>query len=132
MPNLRDENAIETLLTTTQINTDFGYQPVPYISTTEASTTLVRVGTDACESIINSILRYKDYDFHKNDHEDVQIYFVVHGDFIIVFNKKKKMFKSDWLINLSVTGVQFMIDYGLEMISERLLLSTKIFYRELI
>ncbi|GFW75838.1 uncharacterized protein TNCV_4430201 [Trichonephila clavipes] len=47
-----------------QINTDFVNHPVP--STTEPSTSLVRVGTDVCESIIDSILRYKDYDFHKN------------------------------------------------------------------
>ncbi|GFX18988.1 uncharacterized protein TNCV_322931 [Trichonephila clavipes] len=47
-----------------QINTDFVNQPVP--STTEPSTSLVRVGTDACESKISSVLRYKDYDFHKN------------------------------------------------------------------
>ncbi|GFY32132.1 uncharacterized protein TNCV_2622691 [Trichonephila clavipes] len=64
MPSLRDGNAIETLLMTAQIITDFVQQPVP--STTESSTTLVRVGTDACELIINSIFRYKDYDFHKN------------------------------------------------------------------
>ncbi|GFV39985.1 uncharacterized protein TNCV_1962561 [Trichonephila clavipes] len=63
MPSLRDGNAIETLLKTSQINTDFVNHPVP--STTEPSTSLMRVGTDACESIINSILRYKDYDFHK-------------------------------------------------------------------
>ncbi|GFW75463.1 uncharacterized protein TNCV_4426461 [Trichonephila clavipes] len=64
MPSLRDGNAIETLLMTAQINTDFVNHPVP--STTEPSTSLVRVGTDACESIVNSILRYKDFDFHKN------------------------------------------------------------------
>ncbi|GFW44497.1 uncharacterized protein TNCV_1749261 [Trichonephila clavipes] len=64
MPSLRDGNAIETLLMTAQIKKDFVNHPVP--STTEPSTSLVRVGTDACESIINSILRYKDNDFHKN------------------------------------------------------------------
>ncbi|PRD25083.1 UNVERIFIED_CONTAM: hypothetical protein NCL1_41909 [Trichonephila clavipes] len=64
MPSLRNGNAIQTLLMTAQINTDFVNHPVP--STTEPSTSLVRVGTDACEFIINSILRYKDYDFHKN------------------------------------------------------------------
>ncbi|GFV39706.1 uncharacterized protein TNCV_4330271 [Trichonephila clavipes] len=64
MPGLRNGNAIETLLTTAQINMDFVNHPVP--STTGPSTSLVRVGTDACESVINSILRYKDYDFHKN------------------------------------------------------------------
>ncbi|GFX11951.1 uncharacterized protein TNCV_2997351 [Trichonephila clavipes] len=64
MPSLWDGNAIETLLMTAQINTEFVNHPVPL--TTESSTSLVRVGTDACESIINSILRYKDYDFHKN------------------------------------------------------------------
>ncbi|GFX26445.1 uncharacterized protein TNCV_950431 [Trichonephila clavipes] len=64
MPSLRDGNAIETLLMTAQINTDFVNYPVP--STKEPSTTLVRVGTDVCASILNSILRHKDYDFHKN------------------------------------------------------------------
>ncbi|PRD24820.1 UNVERIFIED_CONTAM: hypothetical protein NCL1_42667 [Trichonephila clavipes] len=44
MPSLRDGNAIETLLMTAQINTDFVNYPVP--STKEPSTTLVRVGTD--------------------------------------------------------------------------------------
>ncbi|GFX07659.1 uncharacterized protein TNCV_4159281 [Trichonephila clavipes] len=38
MPSLRDGNAIETLLMTTQINTDFVNHPVP--STTEHSTSL--------------------------------------------------------------------------------------------
>ncbi|GFY11133.1 uncharacterized protein TNCV_4471191 [Trichonephila clavipes] len=60
MLSLRDGNAIETLLMTAQINTD----PVPL--TTEPSSFLVRVGADACKSIINSILRYEDYDSHKN------------------------------------------------------------------
>ncbi|PRD34549.1 UNVERIFIED_CONTAM: hypothetical protein NCL1_14285 [Trichonephila clavipes] len=60
MPSLRDGNAIKTLLMTAQINTDFVNHPV--MSTTESSTSLLRVGTDACESIINSILHYKDYD----------------------------------------------------------------------
>ncbi|GFW91575.1 uncharacterized protein TNCV_4499951 [Trichonephila clavipes] len=64
MPSLRDGKAIETLLITAQINTDFVNHPVP--STTEPSKSLVHVGTDACESIINSVLRYKDYDFQKN------------------------------------------------------------------
>ncbi|GFV14806.1 uncharacterized protein TNCV_2712431 [Trichonephila clavipes] len=64
MPRLRDGNAIETLLMTAQINTDLVNHPVPL--TTEPSTSLVSVGTDACKSIINSILRYKDYDSHKN------------------------------------------------------------------
>ncbi|GFV49651.1 uncharacterized protein TNCV_1959591 [Trichonephila clavipes] len=93
MLSLRHENAIETLLMTAQINTDFANQTVPL--TTEPSTSLVRVGTDSCESKINSILRYKDYDSHKNAHKD---------------------FKSDSLIILSVTGVRFVIDFGLEMI----------------
>ncbi|GFS62782.1 hypothetical protein TNCV_3202081 [Trichonephila clavipes] len=48
MPSLRDGNAIETLLMTAQINTDFVNHPVP--STTEPSTSLVRVGIDACET----------------------------------------------------------------------------------
>ncbi|GFX00999.1 uncharacterized protein TNCV_4579651 [Trichonephila clavipes] len=64
MPSLRDGDAIETLLMTAKINTDFVNHPVP--STREPSTSIVRVGTDECETIINSILRYKDYDFHKN------------------------------------------------------------------
>ncbi|PRD21334.1 UNVERIFIED_CONTAM: hypothetical protein NCL1_52005 [Trichonephila clavipes] len=64
MPSLKDGNAIETLLMTVQINTDLVNHPVA--STTEPSTSLVRVGTDACESRINFILRYKDHDFHKN------------------------------------------------------------------
>ncbi|GFW83230.1 uncharacterized protein TNCV_2508701 [Trichonephila clavipes] len=64
MPNLRHGNAIETLLMTAKINTDFVNHPEP--STTEPSTSLVRVETDACEGIINSILRYKDYDWNKN------------------------------------------------------------------
>ncbi|GFX76206.1 uncharacterized protein TNCV_1233441 [Trichonephila clavipes] len=55
MPSLRDGNAVETLLRTAQINTDFVNHPVP--STTEPSTSPVRVGTVTCESIINSILR---------------------------------------------------------------------------
>ncbi|GFW26402.1 uncharacterized protein TNCV_383641 [Trichonephila clavipes] len=58
MLSLRDGNAIETLLMTAQINTDLVNHPVPF--TTEPSTSLVRVGTDACKSIINYILRYKD------------------------------------------------------------------------
>ncbi|GFW28355.1 peptide transporter family 1 [Trichonephila clavipes] len=62
----------------------------------EPSTNLVRVGTDACKSIINSILRYKDYDSHKNAHKDFQ-----------------KRFVNNRSIDM---GVQFMIDYGLEMI----------------
>ncbi|GFV75747.1 adhesion G protein-coupled receptor B2 [Trichonephila clavipes] len=44
MPSLREWNAIETLLMTAQINTDFVNHPVPL--TTERSTSLLRVGTD--------------------------------------------------------------------------------------
>ncbi|GFX10337.1 uncharacterized protein TNCV_1867321 [Trichonephila clavipes] len=69
-----DGNAIETLLLTAQINTNFVNRPVP--STTEPSTSLVRVGTDSYESIVNSILRYKEYDSHKNAHKDFQKRFV--------------------------------------------------------
>ncbi|GFW06143.1 uncharacterized protein TNCV_4479341 [Trichonephila clavipes] len=69
-----DGNAIETLLMTAQINTDFVNPHVP--STTELSTSLVRVETDSCESIINSILPYKDYDFLENAHKDFQKRFV--------------------------------------------------------
>ncbi|GFU74302.1 uncharacterized protein TNCV_4168911 [Trichonephila clavipes] len=64
LPSLWDGNANQTLLKTAQINTDFLNHSVP--STTEPSTSLVRVGTGACESIIDFILRYKSYDFHKN------------------------------------------------------------------
>ncbi|GFX61371.1 uncharacterized protein TNCV_4894151 [Trichonephila clavipes] len=74
MPSLRNEKAIEILLMTAQINTDFVNHPVP--STTEPLTSLVCVETDACESTINSIIRYKDYDFHKNAHKDFQKRFV--------------------------------------------------------
>ncbi|GFW23681.1 uncharacterized protein TNCV_2032241 [Trichonephila clavipes] len=74
MPSLRDGIAIETLLMTAQINTDFVNHPAPLI--TEPSTSLVRVGTDACKSIINSILRYKDYDSLKNAHKDFQKRFI--------------------------------------------------------
>ncbi|GFT68273.1 uncharacterized protein TNCV_658971 [Trichonephila clavipes] len=103
MLSLRDGNAIETLLLTAHINMDLVNHPEPL--TTEPSTSLVRVGIDACKSIINSILRYKDYDSHKNAHKD---------------------FQKRFIDNRSIdTGVQFMIDYGLEMIRERLLLSTK-------
>ncbi|GFV40211.1 uncharacterized protein TNCV_3823111 [Trichonephila clavipes] len=67
-------NAIETLLMTSQMITDFVNHPGP--STTEPSTSAVRVGTDACKSIINSILRYKDNDSLKNAHKDFQKRFV--------------------------------------------------------
>ncbi|GFX70040.1 uncharacterized protein TNCV_4614791 [Trichonephila clavipes] len=94
MLSLRDGNAIEALLMTAQINTDLVYHPLPL--TTELLKSLVRFETVACKSIINSILRYKNYDSHKNAHKDFQKRFVD---------------------NRSVdTGVQFMIDYGLEMI----------------
>ncbi|GFU70032.1 uncharacterized protein TNCV_2984591 [Trichonephila clavipes] len=94
MLSLRDGDAIETLLMTAPINTDLVNHPVPL--TTEPSTILVRVGTDACKSITHSILCYKDYDSHKNAHKD---------------------FQKRYLDNRSIdTGVQFMIDYGLEMI----------------
>ncbi|GFX61213.1 uncharacterized protein TNCV_3406881 [Trichonephila clavipes] len=74
MPSLRDGNAIVTLLMTALITTRYVNHPVPL--TTEPSTSLVRVGTDACKSIINSILPYKDYDSHKNAHEDLQKRFI--------------------------------------------------------
>ncbi|GFV40497.1 uncharacterized protein TNCV_1288991 [Trichonephila clavipes] len=45
MFSLRDGNAVETLLMTAQINTDLENHPVPL--TTEPSTILVRIGTDA-------------------------------------------------------------------------------------
>ncbi|GFW16259.1 uncharacterized protein TNCV_4264241 [Trichonephila clavipes] len=56
MPSLRDGNSIENFLMTAQINTDF-VNPFPVPSTSDLSTSLVRVGTDACESIINSLQR---------------------------------------------------------------------------
>ncbi|GFU83944.1 uncharacterized protein TNCV_3852661 [Trichonephila clavipes] len=94
MLNLRDGNAIETLLMTAQINKDFMNHPVPL--TTEPSTCLELVGTDACKSIINSIIRYKEYDSHTNSHKD---------------------FQKRFIDNRSIdTGIQFMIAYGLEMI----------------
>ncbi|GFV44783.1 uncharacterized protein TNCV_563341 [Trichonephila clavipes] len=94
MISLRDGNAIETLPMTAQINMDLMNHPVPL--TTEPLTILVRVGTDARKSIINSILCYKDYDSHKNAHKDFQ-----------------KRFIDNRSIDM---GVQFMIDHGLEMI----------------
>ncbi|GFW17561.1 uncharacterized protein TNCV_2651191 [Trichonephila clavipes] len=94
MLSLRDGNAIETLLMTAQINTDLVNHLVPL--TTEPSTILVGVGIHACKAIINSILHYKDYDSHKNAHKD---------------------FQKPFIDNRSIdTGVQFMIDYGLETI----------------
>ncbi|GFX30476.1 uncharacterized protein TNCV_3461271 [Trichonephila clavipes] len=93
MLSFRDGNAIETPLMTAQ-NTDLVSHPVPF--TTEPSTILVRVGTDVCKSIINSILRYKDYDSLKNAHKD---------------------FQKRFIDNCSTdTGIKFMIDYGLETI----------------
>ncbi|GFT32000.1 uncharacterized protein TNCV_3468521 [Trichonephila clavipes] len=74
MSSLRDGNFIETLLMTVQINTDFVNNPVPL--NTEPSTSLVRVGTHGCKSIISSILRYKDYDSHKNAHKDFRKRFI--------------------------------------------------------
>ncbi|GFW22878.1 uncharacterized protein TNCV_2380931 [Trichonephila clavipes] len=107
MPSLRDENAIETLLMTSQINTDFVNYLVPL--TTEPSTSVDRVGTDTCESKINSILRYKDrYN-----------YVILRYKFVSLFIPIKlltKIFECDSLIILSVTGVRFVIDYGLDMI----------------
>ncbi|GFV53221.1 uncharacterized protein TNCV_1065801 [Trichonephila clavipes] len=94
MLSLRDGNAIETLLMTAQIN--FGLNEPPCAINYRASTNLVCVETDACKSIINSMLRYKDYDSHKN---------------------VLKVFQKRFIDNRSIdTGVQFMIDYGLEMI----------------
>ncbi|GFU79239.1 uncharacterized protein TNCV_2137621 [Trichonephila clavipes] len=51
MFSLRDGNAIETLLMTAQINTDLVNHPVPL--TTEPSTSLVCVGTDASRATID-------------------------------------------------------------------------------
>ncbi|GFT05670.1 uncharacterized protein TNCV_1045281 [Trichonephila clavipes] len=74
MLSFRDGSAIESLLITAQINTDLVNHPVPF--STEPSTILVRVGTDACKSIINSIFGYKEYDSHKNAHKDIQKRFI--------------------------------------------------------
>ncbi|GFX02035.1 uncharacterized protein TNCV_372241 [Trichonephila clavipes] len=73
MPSLRDGNAIETLLMTAQINTNFVNHSVPLTTVLNKSK---RVGTDACKSIINSILGYKDYNSHKNVHKDFEKQFV--------------------------------------------------------
>ncbi|GFS78878.1 uncharacterized protein TNCV_4341461 [Trichonephila clavipes] len=62
-----------------QINTDLVNHPVPL--TTEPSTSLVRFETDACKSIINSILRYKDYDSYKNANKDFQKRFIDNRSF---------------------------------------------------
>ncbi|GFV09503.1 uncharacterized protein TNCV_3159001 [Trichonephila clavipes] len=69
-----DGDAIETLLMTATINTDFVNHPVP--STTKSSTSLVHVETDSSKLIINSILPYKYYDSHKSAHKDFQKRFV--------------------------------------------------------
>ncbi|GFW75459.1 uncharacterized protein TNCV_4426431 [Trichonephila clavipes] len=69
MPSLRDGNTTETLLMIAQINTDLVNPLVPL--TTESSTSPVRVSTDSCESKINSILHYKDYNSHKNAHKEL-------------------------------------------------------------
>ncbi|GFU92646.1 uncharacterized protein TNCV_4795741 [Trichonephila clavipes] len=90
MSSLRDGNDIETLLMTAQINTDFVNHPVPL--TTEPSTNLVRVGTYACKSITNSILRYKDYDSHKNAHKDFQKRFVENP-----FGHRRSIYDRLWL-----------------------------------
>ncbi|GFW46196.1 uncharacterized protein TNCV_4210751 [Trichonephila clavipes] len=85
---------METLLMTAQISTNLVNHSV--LLTTNPSTSQVRVGTDACKSTINSILRYKDYGSHKDAHKD---------------------FQKRFIDNRSIdTDVQFLIDYGLEMI----------------
>ncbi|GFX66883.1 uncharacterized protein TNCV_999221 [Trichonephila clavipes] len=94
MLSLRDGNAIENLLMTAQINMDLVNHLMPL--TTDPSTSLVRFGTHACKSMINYILRYKDYDSYENAHKD---------------------FQKRFIDNRSIdTGVQFTIGYGLEMI----------------
>ncbi|GFT50645.1 uncharacterized protein TNCV_552251 [Trichonephila clavipes] len=94
MLSLREGNAVVALLMTAPINTDLVNHPVPL--TIEPSTILVHVGADPCKSILNSSLRYKDYDSHKNAHKD---------------------FQKRFIDNRSIdAGVQFMIDYVLEMI----------------
>ncbi|GFV95008.1 transposable element Tc3 transposase [Trichonephila clavipes] len=68
--SLRDGNAIETLLMTAQINTDLVNHPVPL--TTEPSTILVRVGTDAYGDRFNSCqVIYSQFGLaiHQNDHQ---------------------------------------------------------------
>ncbi|GFU29905.1 uncharacterized protein TNCV_1686871 [Trichonephila clavipes] len=94
MFSLRDGNVTEILLMTAQIKTDLVNHSTPL--TTEASASLVRVGTDEYKSIINSILHYKDNDSNKNANKDFQ-----------------KQLVENRPID---TGVQFIIDYGLEMI----------------
>ncbi|GFU01569.1 uncharacterized protein TNCV_655181 [Trichonephila clavipes] len=74
MLSLWDGNAFETLLMTVQSNADLMNYPVPLIA--EPSASLVSFGPDACKSIINSILRHKDYDSHKNAHKDFQKRFI--------------------------------------------------------
>ncbi|GFV45823.1 uncharacterized protein TNCV_2321831 [Trichonephila clavipes] len=83
MPSLRDGNGIETHLLIAQINTDLVNHPV--LLTTEPSTSLVHFETDACKSIINSILFYKDYDSHNNAHKDFQKLFVDNHLFYDIF-----------------------------------------------
>ncbi|GFV31491.1 uncharacterized protein TNCV_3462971 [Trichonephila clavipes] len=86
MPSLMtpDGNAIEALLMTAQINTDLVNHPVP--STTKLSTSQLCVETDAYKLIIHSILRYKDYDSHKNAHKDFQKRFVDNRSIDRAFN----------------------------------------------
>ncbi|GFU93761.1 uncharacterized protein TNCV_1659861 [Trichonephila clavipes] len=79
MLSLRNGNDIETLLLTVQINTDLVNHPVPL--TTEPSTSLVPFQTDACKSIKNSILLYKNYDSHKNADKDFEKRFVDNRSF---------------------------------------------------
>ncbi|GFT19160.1 uncharacterized protein TNCV_302941 [Trichonephila clavipes] len=80
MLSLRDGNAIETRIMTAQINRDLRREHLVPLAT-EPSKRLVRFETDACKSIIHSILRYKDYDFHKNAHKNLQRRFIGNRSF---------------------------------------------------
>ncbi|GFT50475.1 uncharacterized protein TNCV_550971 [Trichonephila clavipes] len=73
MPILRDGNAIETSNDSTDL---YGLCEPPCANNYRALNKLIRVGTDAYKSIVNSILRYKGYDSHKNAHTVFQQRFV--------------------------------------------------------
>ncbi|GFT63383.1 uncharacterized protein TNCV_3696381 [Trichonephila clavipes] len=111
MLSLRDGNAIETLLMTAQINTDLVNHPVPL--TTEPSIILLRVETDACKSIINSILRYKDNDFHKNAHEYFRKQFI---DNRSIYDR---LWFRDDLRTMSCAAEHFHRDASLEAVDNR-------------
>ncbi|GFU47055.1 uncharacterized protein TNCV_2616281 [Trichonephila clavipes] len=72
----RANSSSATAKSPTEYMREYRINGLPVPLTTEPSTYLVRVQTDACKSIINSILRYKDYDSHKNALEDFQKRFI--------------------------------------------------------